>query len=152
MSFTGVGTILRRGQGVGTIPAPGSDTFDVVGRVRQIGGPNVQKEEAEDTTLDAPGGYKQYLSGLRDPGNAEFGLSFEPGTTLSPANEHQEIFADVNLSTALSRRNWQIEWPDGTILDFQGEVFAASWNTEPNSPVDMNVTVRITGAVTATYP
>ena len=58
MSFTGVGTILRRGQGTDPVPAPGSDTFDVVGRVRNISGPNIAKEEVEDSTLDAAGGFK----------------------------------------------------------------------------------------------
>ena len=151
MSFTGVGTILRRGQGTDPIPAPGSDVFDAVGRVRNISGPSIAKEEVEDSTLDAAGGFKEFLSGLRDPGNIEFALSFTPGTAASPTNKHQEMLADINLSTAASRRNWQIEWPDGTIADFQGEVFSVGPNTEPNSPVDISVTVRVNGAVTFTY-
>lgn len=152
MSFTGVGTILRRGQGTNPVPSVGSDTFDVVGRVRNISGPNIQKEEVEDTTLDASGGYKETLSGLRDGGTVELALSFTPGTAASPANQHQSVIADINNSTANSRRNWQVEWPDGTILDFQGEVFGIGFNTEPNSPVDVNVTIRMNGNPTVTYP
>lgn len=149
MSFTGVGTVLRRGQGTGPIPEPGEDSFDPVGRVRNISGPQISKEEVPDDTLDAVGGYKQFLSGLRDPGQLEFALSFEPETA---AAMHQEIIGDANAGTASARRNWQIEWPDGTIADFQGEVFSVSLNTEPNSPVDMSVTVRINGPVTFTFP
>lgn len=152
MSFTGVGTILRRGQGTNPVPAPGSDTFDVVGRVRSLSGPNITKEEVDDTTLDATGGFKEKLSGLRDGGQVEFPLSFTPGTAASPANKHQEVIADINNSTANSRRNWQIEWPDGTICDFQAEVFGVAFNTEPNSPVDATVTLTINGAITLTYP
>lgn len=152
MSFTGVGTILRRGQGTNPVPSVGSDTFDVVGRVRNIGGPNIQKEEVEDTTLDASGGFKEKLSGLKDGGNIEFALSFTPGTSATPLNQHQAVIGDINLSTADSRRNWQMEWPDGTIADFQGEVFSIGFNTEPNSPVDVSVSVTVNGAVTITYP
>lgn len=152
MSQTGVGTILRRGQGANPIPSVGTDTFDVVGRVRNIGGPQASKEEVEDSTLDAAGGYKEYLSGLKDPGNCELALSWEPGTIGSDTNMHQAIEGDFAASTAASRRNWQIEWPDGTIADFQGEVFNFAPNTEPNSVVDVAVTIRINGAVTYTYP
>lgn len=152
MSFTGVGTILRKGQGTNPVPVVASDSFDVVGRVRNIGGPTIAKQQVEDDTLDAASGYKEYLSGLRDAGTLEFALSFTPGTASSPLNQHQAILADINASTAASRRNWQIEWPDGTKADFQGEVFNVAMNTEPNSPVDANITVQINGAVTFTFP
>lgn len=152
MSFTGIGTILRRGQGTNPVPAVGADTFDVVGRVRSISGPNTSKEEVEDTTLDSANGFKEFLSGSKDPGNLEIALSFEPGTTVTPANMHQEIIADSQASTANSRRNWQIEWPDGTICDVVGEVFTAAPNTEPNSPVDISVTIRLNGEPAYTYP
>ena len=152
MSFTGIGTILRRGQGTNPVPAVGSDTFDVVGRVRNISLGHSQKEEVEDTTLDSAGGFKEFLSGSKDPGNLEFAVSFEPGTTASPANMHQSLLSDANATTANSLRNWQIEWPDGTIADFQGEVFSTQINTEPNAPVDITVTVRKSGQVTITFP
>jgi hypothetical protein len=152
MSFTGVGTILRRGAGTNPIPLPGADTFSVIGRVQSINGPNAQKQEVEDNTLDTTGGYTQTLSGLRDGGEVELALSFEPGTAASPANGHQDLIADFNANTANARRNWQIEWPDGTIADFQGEVFASGNNTEAQSPVSLNVTVRVNGQVTYTFP
>ena len=152
MSFTGVGTILRRGQGTDPIPSPGTDGFDIVGRVRNISGPNIQKAEVEDSVLDSVGGFNEYLSGLRDPGNVEFALSFTPGTAAAPANQHQAVIGDINLSTAQSRRNWQIQWPDGTTADFQAEVFGVNPNTEANSPVDVTITLRVNGAVTFTYP
>lgn len=152
MSMTGVGTILRRGQGTDPIPAVGSDTFDVVGRVRNISGPDIKKSEVEDTTLDAPGGYTEALSGLRDGGEFTFPLSFTPGTEASPANNHQEVIADINSNTANSRRNWQIQWPDGTLADAQGEVFGVAFNTDPNSPVDVTITVRVNLGWTITYP
>jgi len=152
MSFTGVGTILRRGQGTNPVPAVGADTFDVVGRVRNIGGPNIQKSQVEDNTLDSVGGFTESLSGLKDPGQFSFTLSFTPGTASSPANKHQETIGDILLSTANSRRNWQIEWPDGTIADAQGEVFGVEFNTEPDSPVDATITVQVNLGWTFTYP
>jgi len=152
MSFTGVGTILRRGQGTDPIPSAGSDTFDVVGRVRSINLGIAQKEEVDDSTLDSAGGFKEFLSGLKDPGNVELALSFEPGTASSPANMQQSLIADANANTANSKRNWQVEWPDGTIADFQGEIFQADINTEPNSPVELTINIRKSGAVTITYP
>lgn len=152
MSFTGVGTILSRGAGANPIPAPGADTFTAVGRVRNISGPDLTKEEVEDSTLDSSGGYKEFLSGLRDPGQIELPLSFEPGTTGTPANSQQDLVTDFNAATAAARRNWRITWPDGTVADFQGEVFGLNFNTEPNSPVEMTATIRINGQVTFTFP
>lgn len=139
---TGVGTILSRGQTVPP-PAPGSDTFIAVGKVRQVSGPQIKKEKVEQTSLDSTGGFKEYLSGLRDPGELTFDISMDPGNS-----QHVGLRSDAQNSTALSQRNWRITWPNGETADLVGEVYGYDRDTQPNEVLKASITVQISGVVT----
>lgn len=140
----GVGTILSRGQTVPP-PAAGSDTFVAVGKVKVIGGPSVKKEQIEQTSLDSVGGFKEYLSGLKDPGQLTFTLNMDPANS-----QHTAIRADAQLSSALSQRNWRIVWPNSEQADFVGEVLEYTRTTNPNEILPVDITVQISGVVTFT--
>lgn len=141
---SGAGTILYRGQ---TVPPPavGSDSFVAVGRVRNIGGPQIQKEQVEATSLDSTGGFKEYVSGLKEPGQLTLTLLFDPAN-----GQHIGVRADVQASTALSQRNWRIVWPNGEQADFVGEVLGFNRDTQSNEVLTAEVTVQISGLITFT--
>lgn len=142
----GVGTILSRGAGTNPVPSPGTDTFNAVGRVKNIGGPSITKEFFEVSALDSAGGFKEFLSGLRDPGELTFTIQMDPAST-----EHQGIVADAAASSTLSQRNWRIVWPNSAQADMVGEVSSVVNSTEPNAEITFDVTVRLSGVVTFTW-
>lgn len=144
---TGVGTVLSRGAGTNPVPAPAGDTFNAVGRITNISGPTITKEFVESSALDSAGGFKEFLSGLRDPGEFTFTLQLNPALT-----EHQGVLADAAAGTAASQRNWRIVWPNGGQADMVGEVSSAgNFTTEPNGVITMEVTVRVSGQITFTW-
>ncbi len=140
MSFIGVGTTLAYGD------SASPEVFTSVGKVANIGGPEIAKDEIEDTTLDSPNNFKEFLSGLKDGGQVTFTVHYTPAT----ANQEQ-IITDVNADSSTARKNWRMTWvtPSPNIaVDFLAEVFSITFNTEPNAPVTMDVTLRVSGAVT----
>lgn len=145
--FTGIGTVLSRGAGTNPVPVPGSDTFNAVGQVLEISGPNVSKERVEVTSLDSVSGFKDYLSGSKDAGELQITLAWDPANA-----QHQGIIADAKASTAASQRNWRIVWADSGSyqVDFKGEVISAERSTRPNEAVTLSVTIAISGDVTET--
>lgn len=140
---TGVGTILSRGQTTPPNASPAADSYVAVGRVKSITGPQVQKEQVEVTTLDSTGGFKEFLSGIKDPGQATFDIVFDPAN-----NQHLGIRADSLALSAAAMRNWKIVWTNGETVYFQGEVLGYNRSTEPNTPLTASITVQISGLPT----
>lgn len=153
MSEIGLGTILRRGQGTNPIPDPSLDTFDVVGKVRNIDGLGSEKQFSDDTTLDSPGGEAEFVSGVKQPTDISLVVSLTPGTSASDTKMHQALLTDSEATTEASKRNWQVELPSGTIFDFEAEVASAVVSSiTANDVVTMNVTLRRSGPIARTYP
>ena len=134
MSFKGVGTILARGDG------SSPEVFTAIAKIVSIGGPEETKDELDDTTLDSTGGYKEFLSGLKDPGNLVLALNYNPAGTGQTALE-TDYAADT-------KNNYRLTWPDSPpkIVTVLAEVFSFSRNTEAASLVTADVTLRISGA------
>ena len=75
MSFKGVGTILERGDGASP------EVFTAIAKIVSISGPEESKDELDDTTLDSAGGYKEFVSGLKDGGSMTLALNYNPADT-----------------------------------------------------------------------
>ena len=93
---TGVTSTLEYGDGASP------EVFTAIGKIATISGPELSKEEVDDTTLDSPGGFKEFLSGLKDPGQVTFTVH------RSPNDQNQEILFSDFAGTA--RRNFRITW------------------------------------------
>lgn len=138
---TGVGTILYRGQTVPP-PPPDQDNFIPVGKVRNIGGPQIQKEQVEETSLESVGGFKEYQSGLREPGQLAFTINFDPSNS-----QHIGIRADAQASSAASKRNWRIRWANGEQADLVGEVMGYNRDAQPNEILSAEITLQISSLI-----
>ncbi len=136
---TGVGATLEFGDGASP------EVFTAIGKVATWSGPELTKEEVDDTTLDSAGGFKEFLSGLKDPGQ----VTFTVHRSVNDQNQEQ-IITDMTGSVG---RNWRLTWVSlspNWIADFSAEVFGITPSADPNAPITMDVTLRISGVVTWT--
>lgn len=104
---------------------PYDDSVTKVGCVTSISGINAARDQIEVTCLDSAA--RLYESGLGTPGQATFGINFDPSDD-SHVRLHELYVAGTSL-------NWALGWSDGTsapTADSDGEVVAAaerSWIT-----------------------
>lgn len=133
LAVTGVGTVLA----VGDAASP--EVFTAVTEVSNIGGPELAAEQVEVTSLDSAGGFKEFITGLKDGGS----VSLESNWIKSDAMQVQ-MRDDVQAGT---KRNYKITWSDSppTVVDFNASVEQFSMNTEPDSPITASLTLKISG-------
>lgn len=133
-AVTGVGTVLA----VGDAASP--EVFTAITEITSIGGPELSSEQVEVTSLDSAGGFKEFVTGLKDGGS----ISIENNWIKSDTSQVQ-MRDDVQAGT---KRNYRITWPDSpsTVVDFSASVEAFSMTTEPDAPVTASMTLKISGA------
>ena len=54
----------------------GTPAWEAISEVTDISGPDFTKEDIETTALDAPGGFKTYISGLKDGGSLSLEMNY----------------------------------------------------------------------------
>lgn len=135
---TGFGTLLKIGNG------NSPETFNAIAEVKDINGPNMSQEFAEFTHQQSPSGFREYKPTFKNSGDITFKCNFLPDDTTQGFSTSGLLkdFADQTL------RNFQLLFPLGsTLASFNAYVA----NIGPTSPMgnalELNVTLRITGAV-----
>lgn len=133
-AVTGVGTVLAVGDGASP------EVFTAITEITSIGGPELSSEQVEVTSLDSAGGFKEFVTGLKDGGS----ISIENNWIKSDVSQVQ-MRDDVQAGT---KRNYRITWSDSppTVVDFNASVEAFSMTTEPDAPVTASMTLKISGA------
>lgn len=117
-------------------------TWTAAAEILTISGPDISAEEIDVTSLDSTGGYKEYITGLRDGGQVTLEMNWISG------NAQQGLLRDrVDDDT---RFTYRIKWPDSpqTIATFAAVVSSFSMNTEAGSAITASVALRISGQVT----
>lgn len=122
---------------------------NIVGSLTKIGGIKMSSEQQECTTHDSPGGFKEYIPTLLEPGNT----SIEG--YMAPADEGQvEILEHYR---ARDNREMRIDYPDG-----DGGGFGSHWEftasiadfeygeADVNGIMSFRATLRISGQPTFT--
>lgn len=69
----GFGTLFQRATGT----APGV-TYETIANVTNIGGPERTRETIDVTAHDSPGGWMQFLGGLKDGGEISLDINYDP--------------------------------------------------------------------------
>lgn len=119
-------------------PSGGSQT--VVGKLKSIGKIAPDSENIDVTTLDSPGGYRQYVQGYRDAGS----ISIEGFHTKGDAGQSAliEAYESGKLGAAV------IEFPDGSKAEFSA--FVKGYNlgaAEVDGAVGFGAQLKISGGV-----
>jgi predicted secreted protein len=100
-----------------------------------ISGLEISGDTIEVTTLDATDGFREYIGGLKDPG--EVGLS-----GYHDATGHKPLYDDLVAGTVNA---YSIEFPDGSKWTFDGIVTGYTTGAELEDAVSFEATLKVTG-------
>ncbi|MDQ7019614.1 MAG: phage tail tube protein [Robiginitomaculum sp.] len=137
------GVVVSIGQGDAATVLPGVDVFDAIGELTSCQSPNETRERIEVTNFDSAA--KEFISGLKDGGEAQFEMNFVPGDAGQASV--RAAFDSGQL------RNFRIVFTDAatTTLDFKVLVLekpVASGGV--GEALTASMTVKVSGAVTWT--
>lgn len=135
-AIAGVGTEFQRGDGAS------NEVFTKLSEVTSIAGPNLTKAQIEVTSLDSLDGFREFITGFKDPGE----ITLEMNYTRDGYATLKEDFDSED------EWNYQIVFPDdgNTTLSFAAFVTGITVNTPFDDKVSMTVTFKIDGPVTMT--
>lgn len=139
-------TKLYIGQGVAPATAPGVDTFDEVGNLTAVTGPDFSKDEIEHTDMSSTA--KEFFGDLKNPGSLNFTANRNFGDSGQAA-----ALADVQAQTQRNIRIERIDPSNDSVLetaDFIGEVMEYSEDASQASVFTITGRIKISGDVTIT--
>lgn len=124
--------------------APAADTFEVVGNIINLSGPDGSKSEIDHSDQDSVG-FREFFGGLADPG------SYTLSGNRNFGNAGQETLRD-DLALAGRQRNIRVEYRDSTgatveTQDVVGELFEFSQDASFDSAAQWAARIRLSGAV-----
>lgn len=134
MASSGMGTTFGKQDGT-------TGTFTSLAEIKDITGPSMSRETLDTTAIDTAGGYRTFITGVKDAGAITLSLNYT-------AVAYSTMLAGFTSDVAAT---YQIKLPDGTTLVFDGLVTEIPL-TIPTGLVTFTVTVKISGAVTVTFP
>lgn len=122
----GYGSDFRRSDGAAT------PVYTTIGEVHTITPPSIGKDVVDATHMNSPDGYREFIPGLKDAGEASVELVFVPN-----APEVAVMIADVESDAA---HDYEILFPDATAWRFT----ALATGFEPGVPMDDKMTATFT--------
>lgn len=137
MAIRAYGNIrLQRGAGSPLV-------YATIAGVKSIDGPNTQLAFLETTDFDSSGGFREYVGGLKDPGQISMTLNFDADST-----GHQDLLADHDNATL---RDFRLQFgPSGSpnqIWGFQAFVESVGPRAEVDGIIEATATLRVTGSI-----
>lgn len=113
-------------------------TYVKLALVAAITPPGMTRDAVENTHLESPDEWKQYIPGLKDGGEASITLNYVPSAS-------DALFTAFNAGAG----KYQITFPNGVRMRFDG-FFTAYTPPElsPGGLMQMTATIKATGAPT----
>lgn len=132
-AITGVGIQFQREDG---------SVFTTLAEITGFRGPDKEREVVDVTSFDSTGGYREFISSLRDPGGVSFDMNFRRDT-------YQILEADFDSDDTV---DYQIIFPDsaGTTFAFSALITNLPVDAPLDDKVACAVTLKVTGPVTVT--
>ena len=130
-AISGVGTLFRRWSGAAWVN---------IAEINSITGPGMTRDTIDVTSLDSTGGYREFITGFRNPGTLSMSMNFTRST-------FDTMKDDFESDTA---QNYEIVLPDAekTSLEFEGLVTEIPLTIPPDDKVTVDVVIQISGQVT----
>lgn len=121
------------------VSADGS-LFEPVPEAKGLPVPSTTQEFPEVTSLDSPGGYREFIAGLKDSGE----VSFVAGYT----SDGYDLLIDLAGINCF----WRVTFPlapdqasAGDVFTFRGFVTPSIEANDVGAPISLNIAVRTTG-------
>lgn len=126
----GLGTKLE----MGSTDSP--PEYAMIAELTNFTPPALQREMQDATHSQSPGGWREFIAGLKDGGEAQFEGNFIPGSATDKRLRAAQI--------ETFKRSYRITWPNGAVWEFAGFVTAY----EPEGPIEDKMTFSLTIKVT----
>ncbi|MFJ2701888.1 phage tail tube protein [Streptomyces sp. NPDC087428] len=124
----------------------GAGAFAVIANVSDISGPSRKREAIEVTAHDSPNKYREFIKGLKDGGEVELTINWDPGNT-----SHLALDADFEEDDL---RDYQVIVlpgdPDEHTWDLSGLITDIGEAYPTDDKMERTVTVKISGKPTLT--
>lgn len=129
-AISGIGTQVLRFNG---------SEYEQIGEIASVEGPSSTREMIDATHLRTTGGYRAFISGLRDAGEVSLVMHFTRAGLLVVKNDFEEN--DEQL--------YKIVLPDddATELSFSGLITGIPLTIPPDDKITLNVTIKVSGRV-----
>lgn len=121
----------------------GSEPSDTeLARLTSIGEVGGEHEEVDVTTLDSPGGAKEFIAGATDYG------SFDVSGNVIDGVQQAQLY---ELFKSRAVREWKIVTPAGTVLELDAYISRFAWGEKTVDGLDsFTMTLRVSGQPTYT--
>jgi predicted secreted protein len=134
----GFGTLFKRATNL----VPGT-TFETVANVTSISGPSRSRETIDVTAHDSPGGWMEFLGGLKDGGELSLDINYDPA---EDTHDLDDDFDDTEP------RNYQIVILPGTEDEWTWSIKGILTGLEDEFPYDdkmsRSMTIKVSGKPT----
>lgn len=129
-AVAGVGTIFQRWSG---------SAWAAISEINSITGPSMSRDTIDVTSLSSSGGYREFISGFRNPGTVQLSMNF---TRLTYDLFKTDFESNVT-------KNYRILFPDAenTLLEFIGLVTELPVNITADDKITADVTIQVTGPI-----
>lgn len=121
-------------------------TFESIAEVTGLVIPEVSVDYQDVTNLDSAGGFREFIPGLKDPGEISIPCGYV-SATYSTAKGYQTNGTLVTFKTTLPTEEG---FDDGDVFEFTGFVSPALETNNVGDPIGLTLNVRVTGNVTFT--
>jgi hypothetical protein len=112
-------------------------TYTPVAEVVSITPPGMSRDAIAATHLKSPGGYKEFIAGMKDGGEGSFTLNWVPSAT-------DPLVTAFNADSG----NYQITFPNGVMLRFAGFFTAYTPPALTEEKMEASVTFKVSGEPT----
>lgn len=137
---TGFGALLERGTGTGSP----QDYVTILG-IKSISGPSISRETHDTTAMTSPGGWREFIGGLKDGGEVSFTANW------LPRDETQtDLAAEFDKDSCESRGDWRIVVPacpgePEVFLEFKGILTGQNIDIPMDDLMSFEGTIKVSG-------
>jgi predicted secreted protein len=134
----GFGTQFKRGNG-----ATPTEVFTTIANVTNISGPDRSRETIDVTAHDSPEGWMEFIGGLKDGGEVQLDLNYDPAETTHDLDDDFDLDVAWNYKIVIlpgTEDEWT--WSIAGVMTALGDEFPY------DDKMARSMTVKITGKPT----
>lgn len=116
----------------------GSSTFVPIAEIRNISGPSIEVSEVDVTNMDSASSYREFIFGLKDPGEISFDLNYE-------TNQYSTLLALLGVD-----KGYKLTLSDGGVIGIDGFLKTEGLEVPVDDAMTISAAIRIRGAISFT--
>ena len=145
---TGFGALLQRGDG--TSP---QNYLTILG-IKSIDGRRISRDTHDTTAMTSPGGWREFIGGLKDGGEVSFSGNWLPRDETQGQGDGG-LMAEFDKDSCESRGDWRILIPacpgePEVYLEFQGILSGQNISIPMDDLMSFEGTIKVSGRPTLT--